>query len=112
MPSADSICGSANGESLSLSLHDEAIYGAELGHFTLRIGNYRAIRRAYSEDTALEVLDQLVNRINQVLQGGGVATPAAYGEVMVSLTNLKTFTPGWIMNRIGNVPLSECQNDK
>ena len=90
MPSADSICGSANGASLSLSLRDDAVYGAELGHFTLRIGNYRAIRRAYSEDTALEVLDQLVNRINQVIQGGGVATPAAYGEVMVSLTNLTT----------------------
>ncbi|QYW02282.1 SAR endolysin N-acetylmuramidase [Stenotrophomonas phage Philippe] len=28
----------------------------------------------------------------------------------VSLTNLKTFTPGWIDHRIGNVPLSKCKN--
>jgi lysozyme family protein len=26
----------------------------------------------------------------------------------LSLTNLKTFTPGWIDNRIGNVPLERC----
>lgn len=26
----------------------------------------------------------------------------------VSLTNLKTFTPGWVDNRVGNVPLSHC----
>lgn len=90
MPGANSIFGSASREPLSLSSHDEAIYDAGVANFTIRIGNYRAIRRAYSEDIALEVLDQLVNRINQVLQGGGVATPAAYGEVMVSLANLKT----------------------
>lgn len=26
----------------------------------------------------------------------------------VSLTHLETFTPGWVMNRIGNVPTSDC----
>ncbi len=26
----------------------------------------------------------------------------------VSLTNLHSFTPGWVSNRIGNVPLSQC----
>lgn len=29
-----------------------------------------------------------------------------------SLTNLKDFTPGWIINRIGNVPLSKCEDEK
>lgn len=89
MQRADSIRLSASREPLGLSAHDDAECAVELAHFTIRIGNYRAIRRAYSEETALDVLDQLVNRINQVLQGGGVATPAAYGEVMVSLTDLK-----------------------
>lgn len=28
----------------------------------------------------------------------------------VSLTNLKTFTVGWVDHRIGNVPLSKCKN--
>lgn len=89
MPDADSIYGREGREALTMLPNDQAIYGVEQANFTIRIGNYRAIRRAYSEDTALEVLDQLVNRINQVLCGGGVATAAAYGEVMVSLTSLK-----------------------
>lgn len=28
----------------------------------------------------------------------------------VSLKNLETFTPGWVMNRIGNVPTSDCNH--
>lgn len=27
----------------------------------------------------------------------------------MSLTNMPTFTPGWVINRIGNVPLSRCK---
>ena len=30
----------------------------------------------------------------------------------MELTHLKVFTVGWIDNRIGNVPLSQCQQDK
>jgi lysozyme family protein len=30
----------------------------------------------------------------------------------ISLTNLSQYTPGWVDHRIGNVPLSKCQEDK
>lgn len=30
----------------------------------------------------------------------------------MGLTNLKTFTPGWIDHRIGNVPLSRCLDER
>ncbi|UCR75497.1 endonuclease [Alcaligenes phage vB_Af_QDWS595] len=30
----------------------------------------------------------------------------------LSLTNLKEFTPGWISHRIGNVPISKCEDEK
>lgn len=29
----------------------------------------------------------------------------------MSLTNLSVYTPGWIANRIGNVPLSDCKKE-
>ena len=67
--------------------------GQELAHFTLCIGNYRHIRRAYGEDAALESLDELVNRINLVLQGEGVATAAAYGQIMVRMTGRGLMRP-------------------
>ena len=68
--------------------------GGELASFTMRIGNYRHIRRAFGEDIALEVLDRLVNRVNQVLRGDGVAAPAAYGQIMVRMTGLGSMQSG------------------
>ena len=35
---------------------------------------------------------------------------AQQASYYMSLTHLKTFTPGWVSHRIGNVPLSKCKN--
>lgn len=35
---------------------------------------------------------------------------AQQAQHYMSLTNLKTFTPGWVDHRLGNVPLSKCKN--
>lgn len=34
---------------------------------------------------------------------------AQQGTYYMSLSNLNTFTPGWVANRIGNVPLERCK---
>ncbi len=60
------------------------------------IGAYRSLEKARGKVKACELMIKLLD-----------GQQASY---YMSLTNLKTFTPGWVDHRIGNVPLSKCKN--
>jgi EAL domain-containing protein (putative c-di-GMP-specific phosphodiesterase class I) len=66
----------------------------EIANFTVRVGNYPHIRKAFGEDAAHDVIDQLVNRINQVLKGDGLASPAFQGKILVRLTKASHLQTG------------------
>lgn len=57
---------------------------------------YRSLERVRGKVRACELILKLLD--------------VQQGSYYMSLTGLKTFTPGWIDNRIGNVPLSKCKN--
>lgn len=60
------------------------------------INAYKSLAKVRGEVRACELTIKLLD-----------AQQAAH---YMSLTNLKTFTPGWVDNRIGNVPLSKCKD--
>lgn len=60
------------------------------------IATYKGLQTARGNVKACEMMLKLLD--------------AQQAQHYMSLTNLKTFTPGWIDNRIGNVPLSKCKN--
>ena len=64
---------------------------SELAHFTLRISNYRHLRRAYGEDAAFAAVDELVHRVERILADSCIATAGANGRIMVSMTDLPQF---------------------
>ncbi len=59
------------------------------------ISDYQSLQRVRGQAKACQMIIKLLD-----------AQPAMH---YVSLTHLKTFTPGWIDNRIGNVPLGHCE---
>jgi lysozyme family protein len=58
------------------------------------ISAYRSLERVRGKVRACELTLKLLD--------------AQQAMHFIGLTNLKTFTPGWIDNRIGNVPLAKC----
>jgi EAL domain-containing protein (putative c-di-GMP-specific phosphodiesterase class I) len=78
-------------ETIHPARRDEAESCLELGQFTLRIANYRHLRRAYGEDAALATVDQLVHRVGGILLDSCIAAPAEHGRIMVNMTGSPPF---------------------
>lgn len=62
------------------------------------ISAYTALRKVRGKVKACELVLKLVD--------------AQQAGHYMSLTKLSMYTPGWVDHRIGNVPLSKCQEDK
>lgn len=62
------------------------------------INAYKSLQRVRGNVKACELMIKLLD-----------AQQASY---YMSLTNLKQYTVGWIDNRIGNIPISRCQEEK
>lgn len=61
------------------------------------VNAYKYLQAVRGKQTACELTIKLLD-----------AQQATY---YMSLTNLSQYTPGWVDNRIGNVPISRCAND-
>lgn len=62
------------------------------------VNAYKSLQRVRGKVLACEMTIKLID-----------AQQAVY---YMNLTNLNTFTPGWISHRIGNVPISRCKDEQ
>ncbi|MNF31593.1 hypothetical protein D3C85_760060 [compost metagenome] len=61
------------------------------------VNTYKALQKVRGRVGACELILKLVD--------------AQQASHYISLTHLNVYTPGWVANRIGNVPLSKCKDE-